>query len=95
MPGDSSGTSRILAAVGITLLVVAIAGFLLGRSEALAGGFLLVGAAITVVSVLVPRLEGSQKFSLTSVEITIARSSVQVTEAELATEKLPTIEDIV
>jgi hypothetical protein len=84
--------SRLLAITGVLLLGVAAAGFLMGRSELLAGGFLIVGAALTLVSVLVPRLEGAQELTLTGAKIFIAK--VQSAEAELETKRLPELEDL-
>lgn len=95
--GDSSAQNRILlATVGILLLAVATAGFLLGRSEVLAGAFLVIGAALIIVSSVVSRLEGQQEIGPTGVKLNIAAAgSIERTESELLKNKLPAIEDVV
>jgi len=72
---DHSNT--FLASIGLALIGLAAAGFIFDKSEALSAGFLIVGAALCIVAVLLPRLEGTQKVSLTSLELTVAAAVVR------------------
>jgi hypothetical protein len=92
----ASRSDRFLATVGVLLLMVAAAGFLLDKSEALVGGFLIVGAALVLVSVLAPRLEGKQKLGLTGAELNLAYivESTTRAEIELKSGRLPGLEDV-
>ena len=83
----------LLASIGAFLLVVASVGFLLDRSAVLAGGFLICGTALTLISVLVRRLEGSQEIGLTGAKINIARTILEG-ERDLETKLLPGIEEL-
>jgi hypothetical protein len=62
--GRNQGTNWLLALLGIALLILAGAGFLLGKSWELVGGFLGVGAVLVIVSVLMAFMEGTQKIEL-------------------------------
>ena len=63
--------NRLLTSVGLSLLATSVVGFFLRRSEPMVGGFLMIGAALVFLSVVVPRLEGSQEISLTGAKITV------------------------
>lgn len=85
-----------LAALGVLCLVVAGVGFLLERSEALAGGFLIGGIFLCVAGVLAPRMEGGQKVGLTGAEFNLGKlpEIIEKAEIEVNTERLDEIEDV-
>ena len=83
----------LLAFLGVVLLVVAVVGFLMNKTDALVGAFLVIGAALVLVAVLMPRLEGPIEVSLTGAKLNIATLAA-VAEAELAAGSLTELEDL-
>lgn len=85
--------NRILLTIGTSLLAVAAVGFFLEKSDSLVGAFLAVGATMSIISVLAPRLEGRQEFGLAGAKLNIALA-VKQAERELETKILPTLEEL-
>jgi hypothetical protein len=83
----------LLATIGVVLLVVSVVGFLMNKTDALVGAFLVIGATLVLVAVLVPRLEGPLEVSLTGAKLNIATLAA-VAEAELAAGSLVELEDL-
>ncbi|GAA3287476.1 hypothetical protein ACFFON_06100 [Arthrobacter citreus] len=90
-------TNQFLAVLGVICIAVAGAGFLLERSEALTGGFLICGIFLCVAGVLAPRMEGGQKLGLTGAEFNLSKLPEIIKEAEIEvkTERLTEIEDVI
>jgi hypothetical protein len=65
----------------------------LDKSETLAGGSILLGAVVCIISVLAPKLSGPQELSLTGAKLNIALD-VAKGEAELRTERLPDVKEL-
>jgi hypothetical protein len=74
-----------LSTVGVILLGVAAVGFFAGRNPELCGGFLIVGAALSIASVVVTRMEGPQELNLTGAKLNLAKAAIQEGEAALNT----------
>lgn len=87
------GPSRFLATVGVGLSSAGVTGMFLDKSEALAGGSILIGAVVCVISVLGPRLSGPQELSLTKAKLNIAADVVRG-ETELRSERLPDVSEL-
>lgn len=86
-----------LSTVGVILLGVAVVGFFAGRNPELCGGFLIVGAALAIASVVVTRMEGPQELGLTSAKFNLAKAAIQEGEAALNTitaSSVPTLEEV-
>ena len=87
------GPSRFLATVGVGLGSSGVTAMFLDKSEALAGGSMLLGAVVCIISVLAPKMSGPQEIGLAGAKLNIALDIVQG-EAELRTEKLPDFSEL-
>jgi hypothetical protein len=96
---NATPVSKPLASIGVILLGVAAVGFLMNKSAAEVTAFLVVGAGLVLVAVLLPRLEGPVEVGPTGAKVNLARLAVvaeqaAVAEQELNAGSLTTLEDL-
>src|SRR4051812_31891169 len=95
-PGKREHINPFLGIAGAVLLLVAIAGFFIGRPAPIVGGFLIGGIALCFMAVVTPRLEGSQEIGLTGAKFNLAAvaETIKKGEIEIETKSLPDIQEI-
>jgi hypothetical protein len=89
--------NRFLATLGVILLAAAIVGFFTGRNPELCGGFLIVGAALSMASVAISRMEGRQELKLTGLIFNLGKT-LQEGEDEISTKgsgSVPSLKEVV